>query len=348
MMRSQHLSATPIFKASHRLHEFATSAGLAVEDQAVADLEVVRWRRYGKDRLYVNGSDGQRVGWVDLLTGERTVADGECEQAFIEAVNNWYGEAATPARFEDRSIDVSPPPDPVQEEASGAAPPAPPNWHDLATRVPGQAAREQAIRELATMKERTKVGTFLARAFDMKTDERAWRVGANGEETVGSRLEKLTKHGWHVLHAVPVGKRGSDIDHVVAGPGGVYTLNTKTHPGGRVWVGARAIQVNGQPVPYLRNSQHEGQRAERLLSEAAGFPVPVRPVLVFLTGSLIPNVTIKQRPDDVLVLDRMDIPGAFRRAPRRISPEQVDAIFHVARRCTTWTGSALCSCSDAG
>jgi len=335
------------------------SARPAVEDEEVPDLEVVRWQRYGKDRLYVNGSDGQRVGWVDLLTGARTVADGECEQAFTDAVSNWYCGAATPTRDEDRSIDVTPPPDPVQEEIRGAAlatrltadaaaPPLPPaSWHDLATHVPGQAAREQAIRELATMRERTKVGAFLARAFDMKTDERAWRVGANGEETVGSRLEKLTKHGWHVLHAVPVGKRGSDIDHVVISAGGVYTLNTKNHPGGRVWVGSRAIRVNGQPVTYLRNSQYEGQRAERLLSEAAGFPVPVRPVLVFLTGSLIPNVTIKQRPEAVLILDRMDIPGAFKRAPRRISPEQVDAIFDVARRCTTWTVSPSCSCSDA-
>ena len=69
------------------------------------------------------------------------------------------------------------------------------------------------------MKERSTVGTIIARTFDKKTDERAWRVGAGGEETVGGRLEKLAKHGWHVLHAVPVGDRGSDIDHVVIGPG---------------------------------------------------------------------------------------------------------------------------------
>jgi hypothetical protein len=208
-----------------------------------------------------------------------------------------------------------------------------PTWHDLESRVPGQAAREHAIRELAAMKERTRVGTFIARALDMKTHERAWRVGADGEETVGGRLEKLAKHGWHVLHAVPVGSRGSDIDHVVIGPGGVYTINTKRHPGGKVWVGAHAIRLNGQSVPYLRNSRFEGQRAEKLLSQAAGFAVPVRPVLVFLTGTLIPNITIKQRPADVLVLDRTDIPGAFKRAPKRMNVDQV-------RRSTTTRGDA--------
>ena len=62
----------------------------------------------------------------------------------------------------------------------------------------------------------------------------------------------------------------------------------------------------------------------------------VRPVLVFLTGSLIPNVTIKEQPDHVFVYDRMDIPRVFMRAPQRLTPEQVAAVFEQARRSTTW------------
>lgn len=327
----------------------------------MSGLEVVRWRRYGKDRLYVNGSDGHKVGWVDLLTGERTLTDPASEQAFIAAVDNWCAASATtpvaahvdPASTASTPHAVAEPagpttvttaePSPVPKGLSTPGSASLP-WHDLAVHAPGQAAREQALRQLSAMKERTRVGTFLARAFDMKTDERAWRVGANGEETVGGRLEKLAKHGWHVLHAVPVGQRGSDIDHVIIGPGGVYTINTKNHPGGRVWVASRAVRVNGQPVPYLRNSRHEGERTERLLSQAAGFPVPVRAVLVFLTGTLIPNVTIKQRPEDVVILDRMDIPGAFKHAKHRLAPDQVVTIFDVARRCTTWTGAPSCRC----
>jgi hypothetical protein len=210
-------------------------------------------------------------------------------------------------------------------------------WVDLAANRPGQAARAQAVLELAAMKDRTQVGTFLARLVDAKTDERAWRVGADGEEMVGARLEKLTPHGWHVLHAVPVGTKGSDIDHVLIGPGGVYTLNTKHHPGGKVWVGQHAIKVNSHSVPYLRNSRFEAERASKLLTAAVGWPVFVKPVLVFLTGTLIPDVTIKQQPDDVVVLDRMDIPRAFRRAPERMTVQQVEEVFDWARRSTTWT-----------
>ena len=88
--------------------------------------------------------------------------------------------------------------------------------------------------------------------------------------------------------------------------------------------------------PTRRNSRFEAVRASLLLTAAVGFPVFVKAALVLLTGSLIPDVTIKGRPDDVLVLDRMDIPGVFKRAPRRLSYEAVATICETARRSTTW------------
>ena len=110
------------------------------------------------------------------------------------------------------------------------------------------------------------------------------------------------------------GERGSDIDHLLIGPGGVFTINTKRYPDKSVWVGRNVIKIDGRATQYLRISRFEAQRAERLLSTAVGWRVTVRPVLVFLTATVFPDVTIKQQPDDVLVLDRMQIPGAFRRA----------------------------------
>jgi hypothetical protein len=44
--------------------------------------------------------------------------------------------------------------------------------------------------------------------------------------------------------------------------------------------------------------------------------VLVNAALVFLTGTLIPNVTVEHAPDDVAILDRLDIPRAFRGASR--------------------------------
>ena len=63
----------------------------------------------------------------------------------------------------------------------------------------------------------------------------------------------------------------------------------------------------------------------------------VKPVLIFTTGTLIPDVTIKSRPDDVGVLDRMDVPRAFKRSTVRMTPDQVEQVYDVARRSTSWT-----------
>jgi len=305
------------------------------DDHRVTTLVVSRWTKYGKDRLYVSTADGVRVGWQDLRTGLVTVERPDLAELLNEALathSAFVGEPDQPPAHLDKGAAL-PPPETATPDTVGAS------WDDLARNRPGQGVRTQADAALAAMKDRSRLGTFLTRAFDVKTDERAWRVGADGEESIGARLDRLTKHGWYVLHSVPVGTRGSDIDHVLIGPGGVYTLNTKNHPGGVVWVGQHAIKVNGTTVPYLRNSRFEAGRAEKLLTAIVGWPVIVRPVLVFLTGTLVPNVTIKQQPDGVLILDRTDIPGAFKRAASRLTADQLDQVFEKARRSTTWTHS---------
>ena len=96
------------------------------------------------------------------------------------------------------------------------------------------------------------------------------------------------------------------------------------------------IRVDGFVQPYLRNSRFEGERVRRLLTEAVGWAVPVRPGLVLLTGTIIPNVVIKKRPVDVDIFDRMDVPKAFHHAPQRLTPDQVREVFEAARRSTTW------------
>jgi hypothetical protein len=294
--------------------------------ERIDGLTVQRWRKYGKDRLYVSDAAGQRVGWVDLLTGERHLERVELAAAFAAAVESHGGGAPAAVASEVGSV-------PEQR----VAPAAEPAWEDLAIRRPGEGVRAEAQAQLAAAREAAPVLTFARRLLNVHTDERAFRVGADGEESVGARLEKLTDRGWRVLHSVPVGKRHSDIDHILIGPGGVYTINTKNHPGKSVWVGRNTIMVGGHKTAYLRNSRFEAERAARLLAGPFGSAVPVRAVLVILTGTLIPDITIKQMPEDVLVLDRMDVPRVFKKAPTRLQPDEVERLFEIARRSTTWT-----------
>ena len=209
-------------------------------------------------------------------------------------------------------------------------------WVDLSLNRPGQAAREQADAHLAAARERSRFWSAVMRLLDAKTEERAWRVGAYGEETVGARLMKLEEHGWRVLHSVPVGNRGSDIDHLLIGPGGVWTINTKNHPGKNIWVSPKQVRVSGQPVPYLRNSQFEADRVRSTLTKAVGWEPFVKAALVILTGGTVPQITVKGMPEHVMVLNRLDVPRWFKRREPVLTPEQVEALFEVARRSTTW------------
>jgi hypothetical protein len=101
-------------------------------------------------------------------------------------------------------------------------------------------------------------------------------------------------------------------------------------------VGRATVLVDGHRQPYPRNSRHEAERASRPLTEACGFPVPVKAALVLLTGTLMPDVTIKQAPDGMAILDRTDIPRALRRTKPTLTDDQVTAVFAHARRSTTW------------
>lgn len=61
---------------------------------------------------------------------------------------------------------------------------------------------------------------------------RRWQRGASGEEKVGRQLERLRDEGWLVLHDLPK-PTGGNVDHIVAGPGGVFTIETKLRRFGR-------------------------------------------------------------------------------------------------------------------
>jgi Nuclease-related domain len=318
-----------------------------VMSEAETDLAVRRWKRYGKDRLYVTGVDGRPVGWWDLLATEGHPESADLAFALDRAVSAWLArdgqtttiemvqvvaESTATAEFSDVVSLLSAGAEPDVAFIPGPKPKASPEHPvDLSSNRAGAMAREQAL----ALKQAAPVRTFVARALGVRNDERAWRIGADGEEKVAAQLEKLLRKDprWRVLHAVPVGERGSDIDHVVIGPGGVFTINAKHHPGAKIWVGGDTFMVNGQRQPYIRNSRHEAKRAARLLSASCGFPVEVASLVVPVRAA---DVTVKQAPDDVIVVTRARVARWLRKRPDVLRADAIEAIFASARRSPTW------------
>lgn len=131
---------------------------------------------------------------------------------------------------------------------------------------------------------------------------------------------------------MPIGDRGSDIDHVIIGPGGVFTLNAKHHPGQRVTVRTSGVFFNGQNTLYVRNSRFEAERATRILSDVCNETVQVQPVIVIMGAQL----TINSQPLEVSVIGRKSIAEWLSSRPVVMTPERVETIFEWARRDSTW------------
>lgn len=151
--------------------------------------------------------------------------------------------------------------------------------------------------------------------------------------SVRTRLDRLTQEGWQVVHGVPLGRQGTVVDHLLLGPGGIFTVTERAHPGRHVRVGRRSIEVDGRPVPYLRDVRLEAARVQGLLRSAVGSQLGVRAVLV-IQGDL--DVCPDAQPEEALVVARHDVPGIFRDLPERLEAPRVDAIAAVARQRTTW------------
>jgi hypothetical protein len=329
-------------------------------------LIVTRWVRYGHDRLYVKTADGTTVGYRDNKSGlDHVEADGR--EALHTALTAYWAGGGKPAPVAatidtqpqgsalvtaaagepGTAIDQAPPAsalrledDPATSRTPRHAAPEPPEqplpeqpWTDLALVRPGAAARDQALAK----RGEAPVRTLFARMLGVHTEERAWRIGADGEELVAAQLARLGP-AWKALHAVPVGDRGSDIDHVVIGPGGIYTINTKNHPGASVWVGGNTVMVNGSKTGYVRNSRFEAQRAAELLSARVGVRLHVTGLIAMICDR--EKFTVKSQPPggDVHVLTRRKVADWLSHRGTVLSPEQVAAVFEVARRSTTWAG----------
>jgi outer membrane biogenesis lipoprotein LolB len=95
------------------------------------------------------------------------------------------------------------------------------------------------------------------------------------------------------------------------------------------------LMVNGRKVGYLRNSRYEADRARTLLTRAYGQDVPVSAAIVFVGAK---GFTLRGGgPPDLAVLrNAAALRGWLRSRPVVLTPDQVTALYELARRPSTW------------
>jgi hypothetical protein len=150
------------------------------------------------------------------------------------------------------------------------------------------------------------VAIFVISRYVLPLVERHDR-GARGEEQVGGLLDGLAASGWHAIHDVSLGR--GNVDHILIGPGGVFTVETKSHPG-PVQVGRLHGKVLGQ-----------AQAQRRALERVTGGHV--EPLVVFSRAWV--DRPLSRRKGVRVVPARMLI-GYLDRQPHRLGPHEVDRL----------------------
>ncbi len=208
-----------------------------------------------------------------------------------------------------------------------------------ATRMRDRFAAQAVIEELLGDQTHVVSRGRAARIFGhspLTCSGTAWYRGAQGEIAVGAMLAALPAD-WTVFHALPVGTKESDIDHLVVGPGGVFSINTKHHNGKPIWVANRTLMVSGHRQPHIRNAEHEAARVTKIVHQTLGLTGRVRPVVAIHGAS---SIVVKERPDLVAVLDSRRLRRWLLKWPAVLSVEDRDRVVQLIDDPATWRAVA--------
>lgn len=136
-----------------------------------------------------------------------------------------------------------------------------------------------------------------------------WLQGARGEKRVGAVLEQLHEAGWHTIHDVSLGR--GNVDHILVGPGGIFTIETKSRK--------RPVAV-GQIHPDMLKQAYA---QKKLLERITGYKV--RALLVFSEAWLIGSLPAER--NGVVILPARMLDAYIRRRPPVVTPRRAEE-FH--------------------
>lgn len=172
------------------------------------------------------------------------------------------------------------------------------------------------------------------RFYKVRPQARVLRQGIEGEKTVGQFLEGLREKGYRVFHDI-LGQ-SFNVDHVIIGPAGVFTIETKTWSkpvrgeAKIIFDGEKLLAGNMEPDrdPVIQARAQAGWMKE-FLAESTARKFEVRPVILF------PGWYVEQAPGtsrQVWVLNPKALETFLANEPERLSEGNIKlASFHLSR-----------------
>ena len=157
-------------------------------------------------------------------------------------------------------------------------------------------------------------------------------LGFDGERYVGEALTPLVAQGFELYHDVPFG--GFNIDHVLVGLPGVFSVETKTRRKPVNEAGKKEFRVEfdgklvhwpwGSDAHDVEHAVNNARSVSRWLGNAVGEPVYVTPVLA-LAGWLVDRTA---PPARVHVVNPKEIINICRSMQATLSENLIQRICH--------------------
>ena len=152
--------------------------------------------------------------------------------------------------------------------------------------------------------------------------------GARGEERVAALLATLPG-GWHVFNDFVAG--GHHVDHVVAGPAGVFSVETKSWRGS-VTVEEGEILLNGSLPDRAPVTQatREAAAVKAALKRAGWEKGDVMPVLCFASDTF---AGVQQMVGAAEVVNARDVTAWMQSRPTVLSDSDVERLAQLMETC---------------
>jgi hypothetical protein len=269
-------------------------------------LVVVPLSNWGKHRLYVNTADGAQVGWVDLDTGERSLVILELAFEFEAAIQSH--DADEDDYQPRRGVIAS-----AEHPRPGAH--AVRRFGSTPVDLSGSRLGEKLEAQIAVALEAGQEPAPSRPDFAGRRAFAGWEQAVHGEPTVAEELDDLVALDprWASINSIPVGTDGSVIDHLVVGPGGVFTINAWQHD-----------------VP---SSRMDADRVGELLSTTARTTITARGLVVPVG---VEEFMVKEQPLDAQVVEATQLIDFLLDQSEVLDAYTIALVLTCARLGSTW------------
>lgn len=154
------------------------------------------------------------------------------------------------------------------------------------------------------------------------------RQGRAGEVHVGQELELLREKGFKVLHDVQ--GEGFNVDHILIGPRGIFTIETKTWSKSakaptNISYDGKIITLGGHPMNSdpVKQAKSQASWLRDLLKRQTGKDFAIRPVVVF------PGWWVDPQPHgaEVWVLNPKALPAFLEGQKVALTDDQIEFTY---------------------